>query len=105
MTRFLSRIPLAAILCTAGGAAAVQDAPSGGAEVVDRVVALVNGDMITLSELQRQVVIQAERLGVPDDPEVQATFRRSVLEGMVDNTLILQVADQRGLRVPDRVLR
>ena len=71
-------------------------------EVVDRVVALVNGDMITFSELQRQVVIQAERLGVPDDPEIQADFRRQVLDGMVDNTLILQVADQRGLRVPDR---
>ena len=102
MTRFLFRSGLAAALCLAGVAASAQDNPPGGAEVVDRVVALVNGDMITLSELQRQVVIQAERLGVPDDPEVQATFRRSVLEGMVDNTLILQVADQRGLRVPDR---
>lgn len=102
MTRFLFRSGLAAVLCSVGVAASAQDTSSGGAEVVDRVVALVNGDMITLSELQRQVVIQAERLGVPDDPEVQATFRRSVLEGMVDNTLILQVADQRGLRVPDR---
>ncbi len=102
MTRFLFRIGLAAILCPAGVAAAPQDPQSGNAEVVDRVVALVNGDMITLSELERQVVIQAERLGVPDDPEVQATFRRQVLEGIVDNTLILQVADQRGLRVPDR---
>lgn len=102
MRRQLSRISLAAGLCALGVTVSAQDASTGGAEVVDRVVALVNGDMITLSELQRQVVIQAERLGVPDDPEVQATFRRSVLEGMVDNTLILQVADQRGLRVPDR---
>lgn len=102
MRRPLSRVPFAAALCLVGVAASAQDTSSGGGEVVDRVVALVNGDMITLSELERQVVIQAERLGVPDDPEVQATFRRSVLEGMVDNTLILQVADQRGLRVPDR---
>lgn len=102
MTRSLFRTGLAAILCSVGVAASAQDEQSGRVEVVDRVVALVNGDMITLSELERQVVVQAERLGVPDDPEVQATFRRSVLEGMVDNTLILQVADQRGLRVPDR---
>ncbi len=102
MFRSFSRIWLAAVLCLAGVGASPQDSQTGGAEVVDRVVALVNGDMITLSELERQVVIQGERLGVPDDPEVQATFRRSVLEGMVDNTLILQVADQRGLRVPDR---
>lgn len=100
MVRSFFRIPLAAGLCALAAIASAQDAPSG--EVVDRVVALVNGDMITLSELDRQVVVQGERLGVPDDPEVQATFRRQVLEGMVDNTLILQVADQRGLRVPDR---
>ena len=73
-----------------------------GVEVVDRVVALVNGDMITLSELERQVVVQAERLGVPDDPEIRTAFREQVLTGMVDNALILQVAEQRGLRVPDR---
>ena len=97
MTALPIRIVLIVALAASPAAFAGQEA-----EVVDRVVALVNGDMITLSELQRQVVIQGERLGVPDDPEVQATFRRSVLEGMVDNTLILQVADQRGLRVPDR---
>ena len=86
----------------AGQSAPASSASGNGAEVVDRVVALVNGDMITLSELQRQVVIQAERLGLPDDPAIQADFRAQVLEGMVDNALILQVADQRGLRVPDR---
>lgn len=99
------RLSLAALplLFAAPLAAGAQEGPERpGIEIVDRVVALVNGDMITLSELDRQVVIQAERLGVPDDPEVQATFRRQVLEGLVDNTLILQVADQRGLRVPDR---
>ena len=102
MRRPAFRILLATVLGAAGSLASAQDPGSGGAEVVDRVVALVNGDMITLSELERQVVIQGERLGVPDDPEVQASFRQQVLEGMVDNTLILQVADQRGLRVPDR---
>ena len=101
----MPRSPLLAILpllAGAGFAGAQETGNNPPAEVVDRVVALVNGDMITLSELQRQVVIQGERLGVPDDPEVQASFRRQVLEGIVDNTLILQVADQRGLRVPDR---
>ncbi len=71
-------------------------------EVVDRVAALVNGEMITLSELERQVVIQRERLGVPDDPAALANLRSQVLEGMVDNALILQVAAERGLRVPER---
>ncbi len=82
-------------------ALAVPQAAAQG-EVVDRVVALVNGDMITMSDLDRQVEIQVERLGIPDDPAVRAEFRAQILEGMVDNALILQVAEQRGLRVPDR---
>ena len=102
MPSSLHRVPLILALCATGAVASGQTAGSGESEVVDRVVALINGDMITLSELERQVVVQAERLGVPDDPEILADFQRQVLEGMVDNTLILQVADQRGLRVPDR---
>lgn len=101
----LFRIPLAC-LAAAAGLSAAAPAPlqtgGSGAEVVDRIVALVNGDMITLSELERQVEIQQERLGIPDDPTVLAEFRGQILEGMVDNALILQVAEQRGLRVPDR---
>ena len=94
------RLSLLILLLPGGAFASAQEpAPP---EVVDRVVALVNGDMITLSELERQVAIQAERLGIPDDPEIQAGFRSQVLTGMVDNALILQVAAQRGLRVPDR---
>ena len=92
-------LALAGIL--SAGAAAAQEEVAG-AEVVDRVVALVNGDMITLSELERQVTLQAERLGVPDEPEIRVEFRQQVLTGMVDNALILQVAEARGLRVPDR---
>ena len=88
-------------LALAAAPAAARQTESG-VEVLDRVVALVNGDMITSSQLERQVVIQTERLGVPDDPAILADFRLQVLQGIVDNTLILQVADQRGLRVPDR---
>ncbi len=100
--RFVFRpLPLASLCCALAAVLPAQEAGQP-VEMLDRVAALVNGDMIPLSELDRQVVIQAERLGVPDDPEVQANLRRQVLAGMVDNALILQVAAQRGLRVPDR---
>ena len=93
----------AAALALAAAAASAQETPPPGPEVVDRVVALVNGDMITLSELERQVTVQSERLGVPeDDPALAAEFRSRILQGMVDNALILQLAEERGLRVPDR---
>lgn len=92
----------AAALALLASAALAQETPSG-PEVVDRVVALVNGDMITLTELERQVTVQSERLGVPeDDPALVAEFRSRILQGMVDNALILQLAEERGLRVPDR---
>ncbi len=91
---------LVATALLASPAASAQD--EGGVEVVDRVVALVNGEMITLSELQRQIVIQQERLGIPDDPAALANLGSQVLDGMVDNALILQVAAERGLRVPER---
>ena len=96
-TRSPVLIPLAALAMTLAASGARAQT-----EVVDRVVAVVNGDIITLSELERQVQIQGERLGLPDDPTVVAEFRTQILQGMVDNALILQVADQRGLRVPDR---
>lgn len=88
-----------ALFAFAAAAAAQEPAPT---EVVDRVVALVNGDMITLSELERQVAVQTERLGIPEDPATRAEFRARILDSMVDNALILQLADERGLRVPDR---
>lgn len=92
----------AAALALLASAALAQEPPPG-PEVVDRVVALVNGDMITLTELERQVTVQSERLGVPeDDPALVAEFRSRILQGMVDNALILQLAEERGLRVPDR---
>ncbi len=96
-TRSLVLIPLAALAMTLASSGARAQT-----EVLDRVVAVVNGDIITLSELERQVQIQGERLGLPDDPVIVAEFRGQILQGMVDNALILQVADQRGLRVPDR---
>ena len=89
-------LPAALAATPAAGGAGTQT------EVLERVVAVVNGGIITLSELERQVEIQGERLGLPDDPLVVAEFRGQILQGMVDNALILQVADQRGLRVPDR---
>lgn len=101
--RRLAPVLAAAALSLPGAAAPAQETPPSGPEIVDRVVALVNGDMITLSELERQVSVQSERLGVPeDDPALVAEFRSRILQGMVDNALILQLAEERGLRVPDR---
>jgi hypothetical protein len=57
------------------------------AELLDRVVASVNNDVITLSELNRAVAFNAALGGVPDDK-----LRAETLEGLINRHLLLQDA-------------
>jgi len=86
------------------GAAAL--AAVAAAETVERIVAKVNGQIITLSQLEQEVRTILERLGPAPTPEEEQTrldeLRSETLNRMVDNMLVLQVAEERGLRVPAR---
>jgi peptidyl-prolyl cis-trans isomerase SurA len=79
------------------------------AETVERIVAKVNGDIITLTELEGEVQGMLERMSPAATPEEQeqrvAELRKTVLDSMIDNRLVLQVAAERGLRVPARFFR
>jgi len=98
MKRF---VPVAAAAATAILAASLATA-----ETVERIVAKVNGDIITLTELEGEVQGMLERMSPAETPEEQeqrvAELRKSVLDSMIDNKLVLQVAEERGLRVPAR---
>ena len=76
------------------------------AETVERIVAKVNGQIITLSQLEQEVRTTLERLGPAPTPEEEQTrlehIRPETLDRMIDNLLVLQVAEERGLRVPAR---
>ena len=76
------------------------------AETLERIVAKVNGQIITLSQLEQEVRTTLERLGpAPTTEEEQARMeqvRPETLDRMIDNMLVLQVAEERGLRVPAR---
>ena len=76
------------------------------AETVERIVAKVNGEIVTLTELEAQVEAAARQLGPAPTPEEEeerlAELRSRILESMIDNMLVLQVAADRGLRVPSR---
>jgi peptidyl-prolyl cis-trans isomerase SurA len=76
------------------------------AEVIERVVAKVNGEIITKTRLDAEFQTVAERLGpapTPEEDERRRTeLRRQVLDQMVGNILVMQVAVERGLRVPPR---
>jgi len=92
---------LVAVLILA--AAALLPAASG-AEVVDRVVAIINDSIITLSELNAAAAIVLDKLkkeGQGDAPGIEE-LRPRVLEDLVEQKLIKQASDKAGIDVSDR---
>ena len=70
---------------------------------VSRIVAVVNGDMITARELDKAV--QPELVGQKVDPvknpEMAAEIRKAVLDRMINDKILLQEADKEDISVSD----
>ncbi|KHK04062.1 SurA N-terminal domain-containing protein [Desulfovibrio sp. TomC] len=85
-------------------ALAAPAAPTRAAELVDRVVAVVNGKLITLFDVNTQVVdLVARTQGVtlkPGDPRGDE-LRRQVLESMITDLLIEQEANKLKVNVSE----
>lgn len=77
----------------------------GGAAVVDRIVAFVNGDIITLRELDAAFEPYQRRIDDtyqgPDKGKVVAEAKRSLLNRMIDNLLINQEAKKSSITIQD----
>ena len=75
------------------------------AEVIDRVVAVVNDDLITFSELNDEGALHFEKIreNVPSEQRAAAlaAARKEILSGLVERKLIAQRAEKRGIRVED----
>ncbi len=72
---------------------------------LDRIVAVVNEDVIMESELElklRTVRGQLIKSGAPLPPGT--VFRRQVLDGLIQNRIQLQMAERSGIRVDDENL-
>ena len=82
----------------AGEAPPVKDSQS----VIDRVVAVVNDDVVMMSELQEAIVV-ARRDGrsLPDGPDLE----RTMLNRLVDNRLQIQEARRDKIEITDDELR
>ena len=81
--------------------AAVEDNVS----QIDRIVAVVDSNVITYSELQDRIRIvlgQLEKQGAARPP--QDVLEKQVLERLIGDRLQLQLAAQTGLRVEDNQL-
>lgn len=86
------------LLCTAWSAVPAQDS----LREIDRIVAVVNNDVIVESELRtrlRDVRAQLRESGTQSPPE--AALTRQVLERLILDKLQLQRAGETGLRVED----
>lgn len=75
-------------------------------ETVEKILAKVNGEIVTMTEVDEELALQLERLGPAPNPEDEQRrreeLRKEILERVIDNMLVLQVAEDRGLRVPIR---
>ena len=72
---------------------------------IDRIVAVVNDDVIVYSEMQarlRTVVEQLEKAGVPAPPK--DVLEKQVLEQLILDRLQLQIGSTTGIRVDDEAL-
>ncbi len=80
--------------------------PARGASPVDRIVAVVNSDVITLSDLDRQAApylkrIMGQEAGDARKAEITAQIRQQVLSDMIEESLIDQEAKRLGITVTD----
>jgi peptidyl-prolyl cis-trans isomerase SurA len=70
------------------------------AELVDRIVAVVGGEIILLSEVEEEVYLGRLRDEVdPEDPEALAEYRQEVLESKIEEKILVEKARQEGIRV------
>lgn len=81
-------------------------APAYSSQVVDRIVAVVNGQIITLSELDDNTMpmlerMQAQGYSLLEQEQALPEIRRQILDKMVNDILLVQEAESLGLEVSE----
>jgi peptidyl-prolyl cis-trans isomerase SurA len=71
-------------------------------EVVDRIVAEVNNDIITMSELQYMAKSLEARAGVKPTGKDSREVQRQMLEALIDRKLAREEAKKRGLSLSEK---
>jgi peptidyl-prolyl cis-trans isomerase SurA len=79
-------------------------AGTGVTEVVDRIVAQVNDDIITLSELQNMAKTVEAQAGAKLKGPEEKKMQREMLEALIDRKLAKAEAKRRGIVVSDKEL-
>lgn len=80
--------------------------PATAEQLVDRIVAVVNDEVITLSELEREAAPTIEKIKqqVPEaeQEEIIKKARLDILRSLIDEKLLLQRAKERNMEVSDQ---
>jgi len=95
MTKIKGRVLIALVACLALAALV----GTGVAEVVDRIVAEVNDDIITMSELQNMARAMQTQSGVKPTGQDAKAMQRQMLDALIDRKLALAEAKRRGITV------
>ncbi|MBE3111226.1 MAG: SurA N-terminal domain-containing protein [Acidobacteria bacterium] len=101
----MKRIMTGFVLAGMFGSAAVF---GGGQEVVEEIVAVVNDEIITLSDYRTQFDMTVAQLRAAQMPQADydkqyATLKKELLESMITELLLLQKARELNLNVNDQV--
>ncbi len=75
---------------------------AGAGEVVDRIVAQVNDDIITMSELEQTAKAMQAQTGQNPLGRESKALQRQMLESLIDRKLALAEAKKRGISLSDR---
>lgn len=75
------------------GAAALLSAATAGAELVDRIAAIVNNDIITLSEVEKRAAPELARLSAEPEGKDRATQRSKVIRQILDAMIADKLLD------------
>ncbi|MBI5644106.1 MAG: SurA N-terminal domain-containing protein [Deltaproteobacteria bacterium] len=81
----------------------LSPAPSG-AEVIDKIVAIINDSIITQSELNAATAMAIDKLGSADkkDPKKVADIKGKMLDGLIEQKLVKQASDKAGIDISER---
>lgn len=103
--RFLLGTLLSFCVAITTSVSAVIAAPQAEKQVLDRIIVVVNGGIILLSELQAEIrtqTLRAEERNQRIPPPKR--FEKQVLEHLINQLLQRQAATKRGIRVSDDLL-
>ncbi|MFZ0051227.1 MAG: SurA N-terminal domain-containing protein [Desulfobaccales bacterium] len=98
MARISRGLLTLALTCLLAG----LSARDGSAKVVDQIVAQVNDEVITMSELQRASRSIETQEGISPKGKEGKDFQRQLLESLIDRKLAKAEAKRRGIKIEDK---